>query len=1109
MFGILIEILDLLNIQFVKFNKLKEPTVLVKIKILFRRSTMKRLFCIICYVTLLTTISLADTVNVPGDQPTIQAGINVAVDGDTVLVTDGTYFENINYKGKAITVASHYFVDSDTSHISNTIIDGSSPSHVDSGSVVFFVSGEDTSSVLYGITITKGTGTITQFTWNNAQNAVRAGGGIFCFNSGPRILYNKILNNNIPDFDDTFGGGVSGYSRGNLTHLILQGNEIINNTVSGNDVNGGGVFLWCDGTIINNVISYNMCSAGDHAFSSGVSCWSELSDTHTVVIKNNHITHNVCKANNHALGGGVYIEGGIKAFIINNQISYNEVTGSTTSRGAGICMLEAKKTYLVDRNIVSYNNCLGSSTPGGGMYHSRCGNILITNNIILGNSGDEGGGIRSGGSNVQIINNTIINNKASYRGAGIRVSSGQPVVINTILWNNQSYTDPQVSGAILAFHSNIQDSVWMGENNISADPLFADTLFHLSDNSPCIARGIDSILLEGEMFVAPTTDIDSNARPNPPGSRPDIGAMENSSGIPPDYILVPDFYPTIQAGIDAAENNDVVLVADGTYFENINYKGKAITVASHYFVDSDTSHVSNTIIDGSSPNHADSGSVVFFVSGEDSTSVLFGFTITKGTGTITESTWENDVYLERIGGGILCYNSGARISYNKIINNNVSSYNFVYGGGIAGSPNGSTALVIIESNQIVYNTVTGDDDVAGSGVTLYSNGTLINNVISHNTSTSNGNANGGIMCWSYPEPRTVMIKNNKITHNINNGNDYALGGGVSIQFSMNGSVIGNEISYNELNAATTGRGGGIHVVFMTGKTVIDRNTISHNIVNCSTSTGGGIALYDNNTINSNTLILNNVISGNSAAQGGGIRSKSSISQIINNTIVNNKSSYRGAGIRTSGTKPVVINSILWNNQSSTDPQISGSIIVAFSNIQDSVWAGENNISANPLFADTLFHLSDSSKCIGKGINSIEINDITYSAPGADFEGNSRPNPIDELVDIGALESPYPGLPTGTVASERVTSMKFTLFQNYPNPFNPTTTISYQLPVVSFVELIIYNIKGQKVASVVSEQQAAGSYHYEWNVEDELASGVYIYRLSTEKFTAFHKLLLLK
>lgn len=72
-------------------------------------------------VILLAANNQADTINVPADQPTIQTGINAAADGDTVLVTDGTYIENINYLGKAITVASHYLVDGDTSHISSTL----------------------------------------------------------------------------------------------------------------------------------------------------------------------------------------------------------------------------------------------------------------------------------------------------------------------------------------------------------------------------------------------------------------------------------------------------------------------------------------------------------------------------------------------------------------------------------------------------------------------------------------------------------------------------------------------------------------------------------------------------------------------------------------------------------------------------------------------------------------------------------------------------------------------------------------------------------------------------------------------------------------------------
>ena len=64
-------------------------------------------------------------------------------------------------------------------------------------------------------------------------------------------------------------------------------------------------------------------------------------------------------------------------------------------------------------------------------------------------------------------------------------------------------------------------------------------------------------------------------------------------------IHIPDDHPTIQAGIELAEECDTVLVAEGTYLENINFLGKGITVASRFILDGDTSHISRTIIDGS------------------------------------------------------------------------------------------------------------------------------------------------------------------------------------------------------------------------------------------------------------------------------------------------------------------------------------------------------------------------------------------------------------------------------------------------------------------------------------------------------------------------------
>ena len=86
---------------------------------------------------------------------------------------------------------------------------------------------------------------------------------------------------------------------------------------------------------------------------------------------------------------------------------------------------------------------------------------------------------------------------------------------------------------------------------------------------------------------------------------------------------------------------------------------------------------------------------------------------------------------------------------------------------------------------------------------------------------------------------------------------------------------------------------------------------------------------------------------------------------------------------------------------------------------------------------------------------------------------------------------------------------FRLQQNYPNPFNAVTTIHYQLPITADVDLSIYNLIGQKVATLLSGKQTVGRYQVKWNAS-AFASGVYLYKLTTDKgFTQTKKLILLK
>gem|GEM_PF-1044919 len=97
--------------------------------------------------------------------------------------------------------------------------------------------------------------------------------------------------------------------------------------------------------------------------------------------------------------------------------------------------------------------------------------------------------------------------------------------------------------------------------------------------------------------------------------------------------------------------------------------------------------------------------------------------------------------------------------------------------------------------------------------------------------------------------------------------------------------------------------------------------------------------------------------------------------------------------------------------------------------------------------------------------------------------------------------------------EEAVPEKFTLEQNFPNPFNPTTTIRYKLPAESNVKLIIYNMLGEEVVTLVNEFQAIGSYDVTWNAAN-ISSGVYIYRIEakadeTNSFIDVKKMMFIK
>jgi len=573
--------------------------------------------------------------------------------------------------------------------------------------------------------------------------------------------------------------------------------------------------------------------------------------------------------------------------------------------------------------------------------------------------------------------------------------------------------------------------------------------------------------------------------------------------------------------------------------------GKAITVASHYLIDQDSAHINNTIIDGSSPAVPEFASVVTFFSGEDTTSVLCGFTITGGTGLYLEN------YDAWSGGGIVCYYATAKIIHNKIINNILSGNNYAWGAGIASINETGGTWTVIEDN-IIRNNLSEAEMVAatGGGIEVWDNARICGNLIEDNYCLCiSGSGGGGGVAVSSEDitlaklyfNRNIVRNNtieadwvfgvgvyiykmtlkefthNKINHNkVITNDDYWFGAGVYCeQLEGKATIRHNEFAYNSGPAEPVGAGGGI-CFFDSFDTeiIVDANQF----LNDTAYHGGGI--FERSTYNLH--ITNNLFVGNYAYRGGAIgmfhplRKDESVSQdvlipsIINNTFYGNTAINDAGAIRLQCDQqtPVIFNCIFWENEAQMGDDIYNwrldEVIVSYSDIDaDNIfgpWDGEGNINEDPIFLDPEnddFCIEPcSSPCDDAGIDSLFIEGFgLYMAPDHDILGNPRPLPVVNQPDMGAYEVDI---------CEGISHFKFQVsnfnLQVAPNPSSGKSHIRYQItrPTTGgsdsrYVKLEVFDIHGQQVKILVHEKQAAGEYVVPFNGTG-LAPGLYFLKL---------------
>ena len=418
----------------------------------------RTLFVFLLVLLKVATVFAQTTIHVPTDAPTIQAAIDMAKNGDTVLVAPGTYHENINFEGKSITVTSGA---TSTSGASQTIIDASGD-----GPVVMFDTGEGPAAKLNGFIIEGG---------HDDSSTCSYGGGIYINNGSPTIINNVILQNL------NYGIYISGSAS-----PIIQDNDINGTHYSSaisatcrsesniNQLDGGGVGIFLASAnspqIVGNTIENNsMQTEGVSTLSQGAGV--NITSTQQIELKNNIIRNNTANYDP-AIGGTITRMVMQKAVLVQNLI-YNNTNGQQTGM---------PQVYL------------SGSTSGG-----QAPVLIETNNTIYG--GGEELVWYFGNSSIQnnIFADPNPDTSSSNLDSGLTCADPAALESPLAIRYNNLYIAGAASSALCKF----------GSTNTTAEPVFvnpSNSDFHEEPASPTVSAGY--LNASG----VPSADLDNKAR---------------------------------------------------------------------------------------------------------------------------------------------------------------------------------------------------------------------------------------------------------------------------------------------------------------------------------------------------------------------------------------------------------------------------------------------------------------------------------------------------------------------------------------------------------------------------------------------------------------------
>ncbi|MBT5223860.1 MAG: T9SS type A sorting domain-containing protein [Candidatus Marinimicrobia bacterium] len=802
-----------------------------------------------------------------------------------------------------------------------------------------------------------------------------------------------------------------------------------------------------------------------------------------------------------------YFGGGIWLYNASPTLEDMTISGNFIDAWGGGIFLHQYCAPLIT-NVTINNN---TADRGGGisLYYS---NPVLNNVAIYANTANQGGGIYSYHNTNPILSNVTITNNTAEQGGSIYSEEGTSVnVFNTVLWNNVpqeiflsgesdtitfAYSD--VQGGQDSIVTNDNGTVIWGEGNIDVDPMFLDyenSDYHLADWSPCIGSGENSV---------------------------DMGAYENVLDEPIEHIVISSDFIFVSedslATVDFRENDlvfnvsfPVLSILDSSSHGSIIAAGDSLLT---YIPMADFAGYDTVEYAFNGITAADTGFIYITVSPIDDLPTSNGLVDMVVNEDAPDSTLGDlNTYFTDIDGDLVFSHTNTHPGLVSVsVENDMVTLSFTP------DSNGVATIVFTASNP------------ARASVS----DTLIVTVNAVNDApTVNDLAIEVLEDGSIEIPFSgIDIDDDSLSFTIVDSPINGLfTGGI---YSPNGNFTGiDSLTYVANDGMVNSNLG---MVLITVTNTNDAPYVSQAMSDIEVDEDANdLSLLINGVFDDADIIINDTLT---------------ITAISLNTDLI---------ITGSDSNAVPFISFIPNANGETDVVITATDLEGLF-VNDTVHVMVNAVNDAPsafelLQVDSLISITSENIATGMAhfewtaSSDVDGDDIQYTfgwvQPGAWYGGDSITNAtsIDmsyqEVYDMITTQSDTTswwwyveatdGVDTTGASPDSLTiqwdisdmlsiddalmPLSFALHQNYPNPFNPTTTLQYDLPEDAKVKIMIYDLMGREIKTLVNNQQTAGFKSILWDATNNLgqpvSAGMYLYRISAGDFHSVKKMILLK